>query len=111
MPPWADREAPWADAESVIVPPTIIVTLAVPADPNIDALGLGQISERASCQHQHGCRHDENDLSFGASSSWASYEIQRGRKMLVPLAPPEWPEFTRRGQMEPFVERGAVESC
>jgi hypothetical protein len=55
-------DATWANADRVVIPPTIIVTVAVPPDLNIDALGFNRSSDRDSRQHCYGCRRDESDL-------------------------------------------------
>jgi hypothetical protein len=45
---WADAEATWADADCVVIPSTIIVTVTIPSELNIDALGFNRDSERSS---------------------------------------------------------------
>jgi hypothetical protein len=47
----ADCGATWANADCVVIPPTIIVTVAVPPDLNIDALGFNRSGDRDSRQH------------------------------------------------------------
>src|SRR5437899_2870411 len=59
---WADCDATWADADCIVIPPTIIVTVAVPPDLNIDALGFNRSGDRDSRQHCYSCRRDESDL-------------------------------------------------
>jgi hypothetical protein len=43
---WADADATRADADRVVIAATIIVPVAVTAELNINALGLGRNSER-----------------------------------------------------------------
>jgi hypothetical protein len=50
---WADGDATWTDANGIVAPAVsivavIVTVVAVPADPNIDTLGLGRSADRGS---------------------------------------------------------------
>ena len=57
VPSWTNPDTSRADADSVVVPPAVVaVVVTIPADPDINALGLGWSGERRSRQHCYGCR-------------------------------------------------------
>src|SRR5437764_9493995 len=68
----ADGNTPWADADSIVIPPTVpvvAVVITVPPDLDIDALGHlyallgpGRSSNCNSCQQRHGRSHCESDF-------------------------------------------------
>jgi hypothetical protein len=67
VPSWTNPDTSRADADRVVVPSAVVaVVVTIPADPDINALGLGWSGERRSRQHCYGCRRDESDLHHWA---------------------------------------------
>src|SRR5437763_2618858 len=92
--PRADGDTPWADADSIVIPPTVpvvAVVITVPADLDIDALGHpyallgpGRSSNCNSCAQRPGRRHCESDFDH----VWLSYSEIQIAKCRIAAPPP-----------------------
>src|SRR5919198_3778123 len=89
----ADGDTSWADANcgvAVVVSATVVtivaipVVVAVPADLNIDALGLDRSDERGSRKQRCGCRHGKSDLQHVEVLPGLDLAVQRARMPRVP---------------------------